>query len=124
VECAAKGRTTAVLATRCRRVITRSRIAAALVVLCLGLVVVSQSSSRAQDQPEVRRKVLNKLTPVYPELARRARLSGTVKVEAVVSPEGKVKATHVLGGSPVLAQAACDAIGNWRWAPALRKLKN
>ena len=60
------------------------RIAVACVAFCLGLVALCHSSSRAQDQPEAERKVLNKVTPGYPDTARRLQLSGTVKVEVVV----------------------------------------
>jgi outer membrane biosynthesis protein TonB len=44
-------------------------------------------------------------------------------VEAVITPNGKVKFTQVVGGSPVLAKAAVDAIEKWRWAPAPQETK-
>jgi TonB family protein len=88
------------------------------VAFCLGLVIFSRFSALAQDQPEAGRKILAKATPAYPELARKMHLFGTVKLEAVVSPDGKVKSTRLLGGHPLLTQAAVDAIGRWRWAPA------
>ncbi len=45
-------------------------------------------------------------------------LSGTVRVEAVVAPDGSVKTVEVKGGHPVLAQAAVNAVLKWRWEPA------
>jgi outer membrane biosynthesis protein TonB len=48
------------------------------------------------------------------------QISGTVKVEAVVGPNGRVKSTKVIGGSPVLTKAALDAIGVWKWAGRIR----
>lgn len=45
-------------------------------------------------------------------------LSGTVKVFAVVAPDGKVKSVEPVGGSPLLIQAAQDAIMQWKFAPA------
>ena len=51
------------------------------------------------------------------------QISGTVRVEAVITPNGKVKFTQVVGGSPVLAKAAVDAIEKWRWAPAPQETK-
>jgi TonB family protein len=44
------------------------------------------------------------------------QISGTVKIEATVAPNGKVKSTKVIGGSPVLTKAALDAIEAWKWA--------
>ncbi len=45
-------------------------------------------------------------------------LQGTVKIEAVVSPDGTVKETQIKGGHPVLAQAAVNSVRHWKWEPA------
>ena len=45
-------------------------------------------------------------------------LTGTVKIEVVVSPNGAVKDARVVGGHPVLANAALDAAKKWRFEPA------
>jgi TonB family protein len=71
-----------------------------------------------QGSPDVTRKVVHKTDPVYPEVAKRMSLSGTVKVIAVVAPDGSVKKVEPLGGSPLLVQAAADAISKWKYAPA------
>jgi TonB family protein len=101
----------------------RRRAAAPLLALCLGAVAFSPSfavaqDSSAQEQTEAKRKVVNKVLPVYPELARKMQIHGTVRVEVVIAPSGKVKMTHVIGGNPVLAQSAVGAIEQWKWAPA------
>ena len=96
----------------------RRHIANVFLALSLGMLVFSQSFSLAQQQSEANRKVVNRVTPVYPDLARRMQISGTVKVEATVAPTGKVKFTQVIGGSPVLAKAAIDAIEKWKWVAA------
>jgi outer membrane biosynthesis protein TonB len=67
------------------------------------------TSAQQSDQSESTRKVLNKVTPRYPELARTMSLKGVVKVEAVVDPKG---------GHPVLVQAAQNAIRQWKYAPS------
>jgi len=64
------------------------------------------------------RKVLNRVVPSYPSLARSMNLKGTVRVDAVVDPSGKVKTLTVRGGHPVLVQAAQRAIYKWKWSPA------
>jgi TonB family protein len=46
------------------------------------------------------------------------RLSGTVKIEVVVAPNGTVTDARVVGGHPVLASAALDAAKKWRFEPA------
>jgi TonB family protein len=74
---------------------------------------------RAQDaQTEITRKLKSKVQAVYPDLARKMNLSGTVKVEVVVAPNGTVKDAKVVGGPPVLANAALDAVKKWRFEPA------
>ena len=94
----------------------RRHIANVFLALSLGMLVFSQSFSPAQQQAEAKRKVVNRVTPLYPDLARRIQISGTVRVEATVAPTGKVASTQVIGGSPVLAKAAVDAIEKWKWA--------
>ena len=62
------------------------------------------------------RKVLRNPTPSYPALAKRMNLSGVVKIRAVVAADGTVKQVEVVGGDPVCAQAATEAVKDWRYA--------
>jgi TonB family protein len=55
------------------------------------------------------------VVPQYPELARSARIEGAVKVMVAVAPNGRPTSTKVVGGHPVLAKAAVDAIEKWKW---------
>jgi TonB family protein len=64
------------------------------------------------------RKVLVVAKTEYPRLAREMRVSGTVKLEAVVMPTGKVKELKVLGGHPLLAESAQKSAMNWQFEPA------
>lgn len=73
--------------------------------------------ANAQDSAQGR-KLIHKTMPVYPALARQANLAGTVKVVAVVTPDGKVKAVEPMGGAPILIEAAKDAILQWKFAPS------
>jgi len=77
-------------------------------------------SARAQQttNDEIVRRAKSKVAPVYPELARKMNITGTVKVEVVVAPNGAVKDARVVGGHPVLANAALDAVKKWRFEPA------
>jgi len=64
---------------------------------------------------EFNRKVKSKVTPSYPELARRLKITGVVKVLVTVSANGSVKDAKVMGGHPVLVNAAMDAVKKWRF---------
>jgi TonB family protein len=70
-----------------------------------------------EAQGELVRRAKSKVAPVYPELARKLNLTGTVKVEVVVAPNGVVKDAKVVGGHPVLATAALEAARKWRFEP-------
>lgn len=63
------------------------------------------------------RKVVTQVKPVYPELAKTMRISGTVKIEAVVSPAGTVKSAKEIGGHPLLVKAALDAVKKFKFEP-------
>jgi TonB family protein len=69
-------------------------------------------------QAELTRKAKTKVMPPYPELARRMNITGTVKVMVVVSPNGSLKDTKVVGGNPILVNAAMDALKKWKFEPA------
>jgi len=86
----------------------------------LGTLTLAPIVSRAQqiDQAEGTRKVVNKVQPRYPELARTMSLKGLVKVEAVVAANGTVKSVDPKGGHPVLVQAAQNAIRQWKYEPS------
>jgi len=101
----------------------RPYFVAAFVVLLLGVIVFSPAFSFAQEQPEGKRTIVDKVIPVYPDLARKMQIRGTVRVEVVVAPGGKAKFTQVIGGNPLLAKAAVDAIEKWKWVPAPQETK-
>jgi protein TonB len=63
--------------------------------------------------------LLQKTTPVYPPIAKAARVSGTVVLQATISKTGAIENLHVLSGPPMLQQAAQDAVRSWRYRPYL-----
>jgi TonB family protein len=90
----------------------------------LVLLGCSLGSAAAQiQQGESGRLVVKKTSPRYPEIARRMNIAGTVKVFAVVAADGKVKSVEPLGGSPLLIEAAKEAITQWKFAPASAESK-
>jgi TonB family protein len=72
--------------------------------------------ARAEDSGE--RKVKVKIAPSYPELARKMGLTGMVKLEVVIARNGSVKETKVIGGHPILVNAAVDAVKKWKFETA------
>jgi len=87
----------------------------AIALLCSLIVFAS-----LQIQPDAagKRVLVTRTAPAYPALARSMALQGVVKIEAVVSPEGRVKTVDIKGGHPVLAQPAANAVRQWRWERA------
>jgi TonB family protein len=94
------------------------RILAASSILVLTVALLAQ-----QDQTDTARKIVNRVTPRYPAMARTMNLRGSVKAEAVVQPNGMVKSIEVVGGHPVLVDAVQHAIYKWRWAPAAHETR-
>lgn len=82
--------------------------------LLLAFAIVN-SGSLAWGQEEIGRGVKVRVAPVYPELARRMKIIGIVKVQVTVSANGAVKDAKLVGGHPVLANAVLDAIKKWRF---------
>src|SRR3972149_3099870 len=64
-------------------------------------------------------KKLKNITPVYPDIAKQARVQGVVILECTISPQGKVTDVKVLRGIPLLDQAAVDAVKQWVYTPTL-----
>jgi TonB family protein len=76
------------------------------------------TSPKAFGQEELTRKVKYKVAPGYPELARKMNIAGVVKVLVTVAPNGVVKDAKLMGGHPVLATAAIDAVRKWKYEAA------
>jgi TonB family protein len=85
-----------------------------LLSLVFGEVVLGQ---------DLNRKVIARTAPSYPELAKRMHLSGKVKLEVVIAPEGSVKSARLVGGSPVFEKSAIEAVKQWRFEAAAKETK-
>ena len=64
-------------------------------------------------------RAISRPNPVYPQLARQARIQGIVKLEAVIDESGKITDLKVISGHPLLVQAALDAVRQWRYQPTV-----
>lgn len=88
-------------------------------VIAFGGAAAMAPRALAQDASSdaAKRKVKSKVVPDYPPIARQLSLQGKVRVETTVSADGRVTNTKVVGGNPVLASSAVDAIKKWRFEP-------
>src|SRR5215469_3441772 len=64
-------------------------------------------------------RLVNRVQPIYPPLARQTRISGTVKLHAIIGKNGAVEQLQVVSGHPLLVQSALDAVRQWRYQPTL-----
>lgn len=87
------------------------RAARGFLALALVLAAVNLPAQEA-------RKALSNPVPRYPDLARNLRLSGVVKVQIVIAPDGKITSTKVLGGHPLFVSSVEDTLKSWKYAPA------
>jgi len=93
---------------------------------CLGGVMLAMMLVPAGVCPQgalgqetaIVRKVKTRVSPDYPELARRSNIGGRVRLVVVVAPNGSVKSTKALGGHPLLIGAAQDAVKKWKFESA------
>ncbi len=61
--------------------------------------------------------LIHEVRPVYPALARQARIQGTVVLQAVIGKDGSIQGLKVVSGHPMLAPAALEAVKQWRYKP-------
>jgi TonB family protein len=64
-------------------------------------------------------KIVEKVQPVYPPLARQTRIQGTVRLHAIIGRDGSIQQLEVMSGHPLLVQSALDAVKKWRYEPVL-----
>jgi TonB family protein len=89
-----------------------------LALLLSASAIVSPRATAQDSAGDTKRKLKSKVVPEYPAIARQLNLAGKVKIETAISADGHVTSTKVLGGNPVLASSAQDAIKKWRFEPA------
>jgi protein TonB len=61
--------------------------------------------------------LIHRVQPEYPATAKLIRLSGTVQLRAIIGTDGRVRELEIVGGNPILAQAAVAAVRQWRYQP-------
>jgi TonB family protein len=84
-------------------------------VAITATLATTSACAQSATTSENGRKAKTKAAPVYPELARRMGVVGKVKLEIVITPDGRVKSTRVIGGHPILVQACQDVVKDWKF---------
>jgi TonB family protein len=85
----------------------------------IGTLWVSPAKAQTTSaQTNKERKVITRVAPEYPEALKRLFIGGTVRIQAVVAPNGNVESTQLLGGNPILGQAAMKAVKQWKYSHA------
>lgn len=86
----------------------------AATALLVGNMAVAQQPSTEEGK----RKVKTRTNPQYTDLARKMSISGKVKIEIVIAPDGHVKSAKAVGGHPLLVQSCLDAVNTWKFDTA------
>ena len=81
----------------------------------LGVVILSTSLIATGAEPQ--RKARLKIPPQYPDVAKRMNITGSVRLEVQIAPNGTVKAVTPLGGHPLLIDSAISAVKRWKYEP-------
>lgn len=89
-----------------------------VVGVALSSILGTHALAQSSGTEEGKRKVKSKVAPAYPELAKRMNVVGKVKIEVIITPDGRVKSTRALGGHPLLVQSCIDAVKEWKFAAA------
>jgi protein TonB len=63
--------------------------------------------------------IISKVTPVYPPLAKQAKIQGTVRFTAYIAKDGHIESLELVSGHPLLAAAAQNAVKQWVYRPTL-----
>ena len=92
---------------------TRKILAAAAGSL---LVLSLAGAQTANDEGKRKRKTKTAVT--YPDLARRMNISGKVKIEVVITSDGRVRSAKAIGGHPILVQCCLETVKDWKYEPA------
>lgn len=89
----------------------------AIVFATLWVVAAVAAEPVRVEPQEASRNLVKKVDPVLPQLAELAGVSGTVVLDATISPEGKVNATKAISGQPILIQSVLNAVRQWQYKP-------
>lgn len=102
-----------------RRFMDKGGLALVLSAVVLpGFFALATLTAQTYVPVDGERRVVSRVDPDYPDALKKLYIGGVVRVEVIVAPNGTVKSTKLLGGSPILGQSTMKAIKQWKYAPA------
>ena len=102
---------------RTRRV-AQTGLLVCLFACAVGVPLFSQSDDAAGE-----RKVVSRVEPKYPQTLERLYIGGVVRLQVDIAANGTVESAQLIGGNPILGQAAIAAVKQWKYAPASHKTR-
>jgi TonB family protein len=99
----------------------RTLVARTGLLLCLFAVNVPLNAQTEEGAGE--RKVVTRVEPKYPPTLERLYIGGVVRVQVDVAANGTVESAQLIGGNPILGQAAIAAVKQWKYAPGRTKTR-
>jgi TonB family protein len=99
------------------------RVARTGLLMCLFACVVSVPLLSQSEDGAGDRKVITRVEPKYPPTLERLYIGGVVRLQVDVAANGTVEGAQLLGGNPILGQAAIAAVKQWKYAPGSRKTR-
>ncbi|HVN19273.1 MAG TPA: energy transducer TonB [Dongiaceae bacterium] len=102
---------------------TARRVARTGFVVCLFACVLSVPLiAQSEETPAgSERKVVTRVEPKYPATLARLYIGGVVRLQVDIAANGTVEGAQLIGGNPILGQAAIAAVKQWKYAPGTHK---
>lgn len=98
----------------------RGLAVAAMAATLAGNASAQEGEKRLRVASELQQaKLVTSPMPVYPVLARRGRVEGTVRLTATISKDGTVEKVETVSGHAILEQAAVEAVRRWKYRPTV-----
>ena len=91
---------------------------AAMFVFLLGVSGTNLAPALFAQNKKPGRELIHRVKPEYPPIMKGARIVGTVRLNAIVLPNGNVASVQLVGGNPILAESVVKAVMKWKYAPA------
>jgi TonB family protein len=99
------------------------RVARTGLMICLFAGVVCMPLFSQSEDSAAERKVVNRVEPKYPPTLERLYIGGVVRLQVDIAANGTVEGAQLLGGNPILGQAAIAAVKQWKYAPGTHKTR-
>jgi TonB family protein len=99
------------------------RVARTGLLVCLFACVVSVPLFSQSEEGASERKVITRVEPKYPPTLERLYIGGVVRLQVDIAANGTVESAQLIGGNPILGQAAIAAVKQWKYTPAKTKTR-